>query len=309
MSVFDTKKQKTHSATLHHNPLTATLAELLSSTLAQSASKAADSTSVMDCSAYTMVLPCPMRPTTYIPRNAVPIVPAAITRLEAEKRRVKAEADAKKPLPAAPSSLPSRPSWLPAVEGVELPYAIEEVVQDDVGRPEEQSGAGASAMNAYAAVLSNTARRVWKIGSVTMDTGVTVEDALRGTSILEWPEFELWPTEVVQRELKQGTLELAERRQAHERNRGQKRPADESAQHEHNAADGDAADGGLEEEGGDAFDGDPDLAGDMQQDPVPHAAGSVSDSDTSSGSSNDVSSSSSSSGEEDEEEDIDGQPL
>lgn len=177
---YDASGAKVTSKTTHQHEMEAKLSDIL------------EANNAFDASIHTILLPVPVRPSTYVPRDAQPIIPA---RIEGQKPKEDI------PLPAPPSSLPAKPTW------AALPDVEQEEPSPETIKPK---------------VPTTTARKVWLVKASS--DSLTLEDALRGTAVLEWPEFEIWPTATVDKILSKGTLEYAERRDFDpDRNRKRKR--------------------------------------------------------------------------------------
>lgn len=148
-----------------------------------------------DTAQHIVLLPVPVRPVIFSKNAPFPEVkkldlPLLPTTMQIQKVR---------PLPKAHSSLPMKPSWL--ADAPAMPAAVKEPTPEpEVPAPpkRELSRAGP--------------REVWLV-----DVKDSFKDALKGTSILEWPEFEIWPEELAREEVEAERLEYAERRQALDR--------------------------------------------------------------------------------------------
>jgi hypothetical protein len=62
--------------------------------------------------------------------------------------------------------------------------------------------------------LFSPARQVWQVTLHNGESATTLQQALKGTSIVEWPEFELWPSSAVKKLVDEGKLEFMARRDA-----------------------------------------------------------------------------------------------
>lgn len=121
----------------------------------------------------------------YTVRGAIPIIPAKIQQLKA---------DEDKPLPAPHATLPVKPAWAVIPDGVD----------------EEGANSSVKALTGATIPSISQPRRLWRIES---NTSTTLEEALRGTAILEWPRIEIWKKETVEQEVRNGSVELIERRE------------------------------------------------------------------------------------------------
>ena len=184
----------------HNNELSTPLADLIKSSLASAVN--------VDPATHFLLLPVPVRPMIHSVQGAPPIIPSKFS---------KCTEDDAKPLPAPHASLPMKPAW------AALPEA------------ETQSFSATVPLEAKPPSKSPKvpARRVWHI---PCDASTTLENALRGTAILEWPVIEVWSNEKAEKSIRDGTLELAERREF-DPDRGRKRKF----------ADGEGSDGNTQD--------------------------------------------------------------
>ena len=130
---YDGEGKKHHTATTHHHDLSTPLQDLVATVPQDKRPGGPDET-------YTILLPVPARPITYVPPNAQPIVPG---RLKPKKEE--------KGLGPAHSSLPVKPAWVPEISGDE-PVVSSETV-DEQEEHEEQS-----ILDQFSA-----ARQVWQV--------------------------------------------------------------------------------------------------------------------------------------------------
>lgn len=174
---FDREGRRHHASITHNNDMAADLQDLVAAVPQESRPGGPDET-------FTVLMAVPSRPTTYVPPNAQPIVPARIGSRKEEKG-----------LAPAPASLPVKPAWIPEV-------AADEPVTFDEAEEVEP-----------AAKPYSTARQVWQVSLRNGDRPTTLQEALNGTSIVEWPKFEVWPSSVVLKLVTERKLEFVTRRE------------------------------------------------------------------------------------------------
>jgi len=148
-----------------------------------------------------------------------------------------------------------------------------EDARKDIGEPEQSDGESSETDSDTSDSSTDedaqspiAVRKVWRVdfgdSPDIADSKTTLGQALKGIAILEWPEIEVWPRELVESDIRDGRLELTERRGQHQQSRdvrdsgwgGRKRKADEVPLNEH------VEDMESEQRGGDAED-DEDIDG------------------------------------------------
>lgn len=248
---LDEKKKRTSSKITHEHVLETKLLDII---------KKADPK--FDISKYVVLLPVPVRP-LIVSKNA-PLdevskksaTPAFVPPMQIPKP---------KPLPKAHSSLPMKPAWLadatPQEQIVVAAVEPEPVVEQAPKRQLPKAGP----------------REAWLV-----DAQATLKDALKGTSILEWPEFELWPEELAREEVEAERLEYAERRKVFDRDDWKrKREAEENSEDEEeeamvtkkaSIAAGDASSDSSSSVSSSTGDEDSDSSDDEDGEPIPNAA-------------------------------------
>lgn len=227
LSVFDDGGGKVCSKTIHQNELTASLKTLMESTLPTKVSQA----SLQDH--YTVLLPVPIRPSVYVSKNALP---------ERAPRALPTPPPAKEAPKSLHASLPMKPTWttgdassMPA-QPTDPPPALPAT---------EEASTLSSTVQSVKPSFDRFSRRVWQ---VPLTDDLSVEESLKGTTVLEWPEYELWPTSVIDKLVEDGKVQYMPRRDTH-RTRGdhpQKRKADalDTAEDQKDDIDQDAEEGG-----------------------------------------------------------------
>lgn len=146
-----------------------------------------------------------------------------ISARQSQDEKLKAAAREKKeedkPLPAPHSSLPAKPAW-----AVDLVQVEEE--EEDVSSGHQEvvaKGADENPTTTQASIEQDeqerrkrearkVARRYWKVPLDTTTAKMTLQDALKGTAILEWPDFEIWPREIVEHMVAREEVEFVARR-------------------------------------------------------------------------------------------------
>lgn len=215
-----------------------------------------------DISEYVVLLPVPVRP-LIVSKNA-PLdevkkkstTPAFVPPMQIPKP---------KPLPKAHSSLPMKPAWLADAppQGTTVVAAVEPEPVVEQAPKRELPKAGP--------------REAWLV-----DAQATLKDALKGTSILEWPEFELWPEELAREEVEAERLEYAERRKVFDRDDWKrKREAEENSENEEeetmatkkpSITAGDASSDSSSSFSSSSSDDDSNSSDDQDGEPIPNAA-------------------------------------
>jgi hypothetical protein len=190
--VLDSDKKRTLSNTSHNNDLDTRIHDLLKKSLPD-----------FDASKHVLLLPVPVRPVVFS-RTAPPLEPA---KKPEELFNVPVQLQASRPLPRAHSSLPMKPSWLDdstiVEEGEEVTLSSI-MVKENTPEPEPPVP--------RRELPKAQPREVWLVSSTD-----TLKEALKGVSILEWPEFEAWPEELARKEIKEDRMVYAERRQVYDR--------------------------------------------------------------------------------------------
>ena len=128
-----------------------------------------------------------------------PIIPASEAKAKEALNKALEEEEMAKPLPMPHSSLPSRPNWTEAAPAPDTTHVETAVVLTKANTEEAPHTTPATAH----------AKRYWRIERPLTDT---LESALCGTVILEWPEFELWSLDLFEQELRAGTIEIMDKR-------------------------------------------------------------------------------------------------
>lgn len=257
VTLFDEAKNKLHSTTTDAHFVDTNLLTLLETSLS-SIPELSSSTAPLE-STHIILLPVPVRPILFTPRannantGAGPKADGVVSQKELEARlqvavkedEQRLEQEANRPLPKAHSSLPMRPDWVlqtqteqqqqqaPAV--VEAEKVPEQAAEDDSSSDSESdsdSSADSDSDDEESATKEVRARQVYLV-SATREPATTLEQALQGTSVLEWPEFEIWPRETVEKEIAEGRMVYVERRKRgyereHQQYDGKRKAADEA---------------------------------------------------------------------------------
>lgn len=148
-----------------------------------------------DLTNRVVLLPVPVRPVVFSKNAPFP---------EAQKGRaplvIPTPIPKVKPLPKAHSSLPMKPAWLADAAAGTAPSLPAREPTPEVEAPPKHE------------IPKSGPREAWLV-----DANHTLKDALKGTSILEWPEFEIWPEELARGDVEAERLEYAERRKVFDR--------------------------------------------------------------------------------------------
>lgn len=204
--VIDSTGQRRDPVTSHQHSIQSDLKTVL---------LACTATNTVDLSTQVVLLRLPARPVVFSSTSKEPIVPASESKAQEAIAQALDEEAMAKPLPMPHASLPSRPSWVenaPAPETVPTEPAVNHLEAAD---PEQT----------LSTTLAKThARRYWRVERPCTET---LESALCGSVILEWPEFELWPRQMFEDQVRDGSIEIIEKRSY---NRNKKHGRAEEAQ-------------------------------------------------------------------------------
>lgn len=183
---IDDNKKRSSSKTSHDHTLETKLLDIIKKAYPN-----------LDPAKHVVVLPVPVRPVIFS-KNA----PLADVKKTLPTFVPPMQIPKPKPLPKAHSSLPMKPAWLSETQPEEpaATPAIKPEVEAPVEPPPRRELPKAGP------------REVWLV-----DVADTLKDALKGTSILEWPEFEIWREEVAREEVEAERMEYAERRKVFDR--------------------------------------------------------------------------------------------
>lgn len=186
---------------VHQQDATSTLKHIISATLISVKKIVLDD--------YAVLMAVPGRPVVFS-RNGEPLIPASEQSNE-QAKTVKAE---DRPLPAPHASLPIKPTWLPDIAPADE--------ADNVADIAEEFGAELPSRHTF----SLQAKKYWQIDPLGEQT---LEDALCGTTILEWPEFELWPRRYLEQKTEAKQIELVQKREYTRKawNKREREPASE----------------------------------------------------------------------------------
>lgn len=165
-----------------------------------------------DIFSHQILIPVPVRPVVFS-RIDPPLAPAKKPEIV---RPLPAKESKTKALPIPHSSLPIKPSWLDDTIKTVEPQSATSLVESSYQPLQQEPELQAEPIKREMPKV--LPREVWRV-----DFDMSLGEALKGTSILEWPEFELWPTSVVQAEIEAGLLQFADKRPSFDRDWKRKR--------------------------------------------------------------------------------------
>lgn len=178
---LDHDKKRSFSKTMHDNSLETRVLDIVKKAYPD-----------LDPTKHIVLLPVPVRPVVFSKNAPFPEKKRADLPSPPTVRIPKA-----KSLPKAHASLPMKPTW---IEDTPIIQPSKEPTPEVEPAPPKRD------------IPKPSPREVWLV-----EPNETLKEALKGTSILEWPEFEIWPEELARGEVEAERLEYIERRRTFDR--------------------------------------------------------------------------------------------